>query len=612
MKRFALVLLAALALSLDAPRPALGCGGPYYADLGVMGPVTATVQAMVTPDEYWATWGNAERPELRFLHPFVKERPKEIQPLWDFSHEGVTQSSGPSLGGFEQAIRDGDLQRAETEARAVVDAIYAMPPVPAASEGATLARAVDFLELRPRLAGKPRVDVQKWFVGAGADPSRLPKSLRSARKPSLDLEAIEADFRAKIPDGYSDVIQKSVKPAVFARFDQRLASWTKQHPQHVLADRARLFRVRVRYFAGDTEGAWQVLFDLYPRRLPRVLAEMRYLLVQGRPPSAQQLDALTDGPLVAALASQQRITASRFDKWWKLSGTAPRSAWSVSLQERLLLWAVTGTKGPLPATFPAQADNPTPLWGKLRLAALIRARRLSEARAQLRSLAPDAEQARLGAQYFLARGRADLAAQLPALDADSRSYLLRVMVSDRGLATTAKSKDAGIARAARFERAVRLVGKRKWKTAAALIARDDPARAKKWERVAELAARHDDLALARYLARHHGELLYDADTGFYRAASTRFDGLGNAPEAAAIRRSFERSSERWLALEAYVRWLDKHASDRSARDVLAEADGVYNLLVNWAGGDTFLWGRVAQSSPVVAKLRAVGRRIRQP
>ena len=81
-------------------------------------------------------------------------------------------------------------------------------------------------------------------------------------------------------------------------------------------------------------------------------------------------------------------------------------------------------------------------------------------------------------------------------------------------------------------------------------------------------------------------------------------------EAPAVERAFTRSSERWLALEAYTRWLGRHSKEARSRDVLAEADAVFNLLVNWGGSDTLFWGRYAKKSNTVADLRRLGKTIR--
>ncbi len=297
-----------------------------------------------------------------------------------------------------------------------------------------------------------------------------------------------------------------------------------------------------------------------------------------------------------------------------VSEAHPKSAWAVSLQERLLFWAaVRASKDPLPTSFPSDANNPTPLWGKLRLAALIGAKHWESARKAIRALKPDPEGARLSAQYFLARKRPDLAVEVPELPSATKEYLLRVSVSDSALVRLERSRSKSLRKKARFERAVRLAARGKWRQGAKLLKKSDPARMKLWTKAAVLAEGGDAkrLAYARFLRDHHGQLLYPADRGFYRGVSFRHQRLApSAKEAEAVERALERSSERWLALETYTRWLGKHTSEPGARGVLSEADGVYNLLVNWAGGDYYFWGRYAKKTAEVAELRKLGKAIR--
>jgi hypothetical protein len=341
---------------------------------------------------------------------------------------------------------------------------------------------------------------------------------------------------------------------------------------------------------------------------------MRFLLLQNRLPTTTQLDALTDGELIAGLASSSTIDLARFEKWWAVSVSGNKAAWAVNLQERLLLWvAARARTNPLPASFPQKAENPTQLWGKLRLAALIEARRWRSAREQIESLKSDPEQARLAAQYFLAKKRPDLAASVPKLDSDSQTYVVSVLVPDRALGKLASAKSRHVAQLARFEQGVRLGAAGKWRVAAKLIAKDEPRRAKLWQRAASLSEGGDAklLEYARFLRDHHGQLLYPADRGFYRGVSYRYQALGaQSSERLLVERALTRSNERWLALDAYTRWLDKHSTQARARDVLSEADGVYNLLLNWGGSDSLFWGNYGKTSATVKKLRRLGRQIR--
>jgi hypothetical protein len=83
-----------------------------------------------------------------------------------------------------------------------------------------------------------------------------------------------------------------------------------------------------------------------------------------------------------------------------------------------------------------------------------------------------------------------------------------------------------------------------------------------------------------------------------------------SPEHARIEDMLMRTTERWIALESYVRWLGRNAEAPSARDVLVEADDAYNRLVNFGGGEYF-WGRWAAKTTAVTDLRRIGATIRE-
>lgn len=620
-------------LSLDAPRSAEACGGAEIAELGALQPVKTTLGWMRSPEGEWAAWGQDLRPEFRFLYPSLKTHP-ELQPLWDFSHDYKPTVAAPNVTPFENALRAGDRKAAKSAAQQLVNDWYAMPPVPAAAHAEIFWRAIEYLELEPKLGNVKKDMLADYFSGKplaklvaplqeargvraatpGPNAKSAPKlAANHPRAGSVELWALQREFRGKVPDGYRDALQKQVGASTWRALEQETDRWLKAHAQHPLADLVTLWKMRIRYFSGDDSGAWQLLIDMYPRRRARVLAEMRFLLLQDRLPTSAQIDQLKDGELIAGLASDKTIDESRFDRWWTLSETS-KQAWAVNLQERLLAWAAQRARtNPLPARFPEKNQNPTPLWGKFRFAALIEARRWKSAREALLSLKADPEQARLATQYFIARKRPELAIELPKLAPDDQHYIVSVLCDDRALGQLEKSKSARAQKAARFERAVRLAATGKWRGAAKLIEKDDPARAKLWRKAAALAEAGDkkQVEYARFLRDQHGKLLYSADRGFYRGLSQRYDALpAKSPERPQIENALTRSSERWLAMEAYTRWLAKHSTEPKARGVLAEADAVYNLLVNWAGGEYYYWGKHAAKSPSAVELRRVGKSIR--
>lgn len=633
--RFVWLLPILLFVSLDAPRRADACGGSDIALLGALQPVRSTLGWMSSPESDWAAWGQELRPELRFLHPFVKTHP-ELQPLWDFAHDQKPTVTAPSVASFESALGSGDKKASKLAAQRLVNDWYELPPVPAAEHAPIFWRAIEYLELEPKLGSVKKETLADYFSAQPPAKSQLPSILKQAsdvrdgtpgpnaktapkpsanhpRAASVELWALQRDFRAKVPDGYRDAIQKQVDAKTWRALEQRAELWLKAHPQHPLADLVTLWQMRIRYFSGDDTGAWQLLIDMYPRRRTRVLAEMRFLLLLDRLPSPTQLDALKDGELIAGLATQKTIDGPRFERWWALSETS-KQAWAVNLQERLLLWvALRASTNPLPASFPQKNANPTPLWGKLRLAALIESRRWKSAREAIASLKPDAERDRLAAQYFVGRKRPELAVELPKLAADDKQYILSVLVDDRGIALLEKSKSRQTQIDARFQHAVRLAATGSWRAGAKLIEKDDPARAKLWKKAASLAEGGDAklVEYARFLRDHHGKLLYPADRGFYRGLSLRHDALpAKSPERDRIAAALQRTSERWLAVEAFARWLGKHSTEKKARGVLDEADAVYNLLVNWAGGDYYFWGKYAKKTRTAGDLRRLGKSVR--
>ncbi len=509
----------------------------------------------------------------------------------------------------------GDAKAAEHAARRAIAAWLARPPVPGAAESKQAWRAAEVAMVAPALAKLPADAVRGFFAGTTPGPAAAIAALGAARHAQRDFETLQAELRTDIPNGWRDAIRKQVAAATWTKLGHAVDAWLARYPTHPLADYVRLCKVRLRYFAGDDDGAWSVLFDAYPRLRVRTLAEMRYLLLRGVPPSSARVDALTDPALIAGFADGSTITPARFTRWWKLAAAHPRRPASTNLQERLLWWAAhTATPGHLPRGFPRRPRDPSPLWGKLRAAALIAAADWPGARAELAHLPDDPERSWLAAHYFVARSRPDLAAAVPKLAPDTRQYLVRVLVDSTALARLARGSSA-LARDARFESGVRLAAAGKWHAAAAMIQRDDPVQAKLWRQAEALAASHDadaPLGLARFLGEHRETLFYGADPDMYRAISARYDPKRNAGESAFIEIALARSTPRWLALEAYTRWLEQNPRHAQARDVLVEADDTYNRLTNWAGGNYLFWGLYAPHSTLAARLRKAGRAVRAP
>ena len=630
------VLVLGVALLCSSDRVATACGGAAFASLGGLAKVGSSLDRMMEPDPMWASWGNAQREEFRFLYPFKVEHPAEIAALWQFSYEaGGPAAVAPSFAPVEQAVKDGDLARAEQAARAVILAVLDEPAGVAVEHTPMLFRAVEVVELGPQLAAVP-LDVAQGFL-LGPVPASLPRPLQDAlaaraagpgpnrvrlpsfapshpRAASLGLWAIERDFAARVPDGWSDATRKAAPATTFVDLEAGVDRWLVDHPAHPLVDWVRLWKVRIRYFKGDTEGAWQVLLTMYPAHRPRVLGEMRYLLLQDRAPSAGQIDGLTDPELITALATTSTLTEARFQRWWALAEASVSTKWATNLEERLLFWVAQHAKpGALPAEFPRTARDPSPLWAKLRAVALGKAGQLLPASQEIEGVTPDAEQAELASQLRVARGQPEVAARLPELAADVRSYLVRVRLDRAALERLAAREDA-VGKEARAEIAVRLTAAGSWALAARRIEKDEPDRALLYRQAATLAAARDvdaDVTMARFLDANP-EIFRPADPGMYRAMSSIYsDASTSASERRAIAATLTRGNARWRAFSLYARWLPRHTQAYSAQQALTEADGIYNRLINYGGADDLFWSRYGKPSREAKAIRAAGKIVKQ-
>jgi hypothetical protein len=323
-----------------------------------------------------------------------------------------------------------------------------------------------------------------------------------------------------------------------------------------------------------------------------------------------------DPELETGLLFQEGFDGARWEGLWHASEAMPAGDVRVNLQERLLAWQAANAKpNALPPSFPDRPSNPSALWGKLRAIALARAGESDRALDQLKTLPSDAERDLLVAQTYVQAGRPERAVELPQLSADARVYLLGARIDDATVDRFCQSAVPVARAAACFERAVRMARAGRWSEAIPLVRVAAPNRAALWERAARLAAASGadrDLALARFLDGHPGEIVSVADHGPYRGISMIDSALPDgSPEHARVEAMLMRTTERWLALEAYVRWLVANPHAAGARGVLDEADGAYNWLVNYGGADGYFWGHRAPKTSTVAQLRSVGALIRK-
>lgn len=591
----AVLLLALAALDrftfADSPPDAVACGGPWYADLGALEPAHEIARRLsIVGDENWDT---KDRPELRFLAPFEREHPRELAWLWGASYgdeprpgsakAAATPAAAPAMlepAALGAALATGDAQAKREVAERYVAAWVALPPVQASEVKASLVQAAGVID--------PVAAAELW--------------------------AVEQALVAGIPNGWSGDVQRSFKPADAQALERRIDAWVSKHRAHPLAGYAELWKVRTRYFSGQSEAAWEVILKAPPSLRVRALAEARYLLLQGLRPSAAQEAALSDVAWVAALTQPERIDEASFAKWWALSEAERGRKASVNLQERLLHWAATRPQGTkLPPSFPRDARAPSPFWVEMRAAALLRSGDTAGALAQLAML-PSTEpgRANLEANAELAAGHPERAAQVAGLDADAREYIVAVFVATPELERSARGTGP-LGAVARRELGLRVGAAGDFRKAAAIIEKDDASRAASWRTIADLTAKKGPkarLELARHLAGHAGELFAQPATHVYRAISVRHGSTAWPTESRELELAMARRTERYQALVAYVAWLEQHPKDPEAQAALSEADATYNRLVNYAGSDTLFWGTTLPSSDLAKRLRAVGKIVR--
>ncbi|GJG85291.1 hypothetical protein tb265_04720 [Gemmatimonadetes bacterium T265] len=464
----------------------------------------------------------------------------------------------------------------------------------------------------------------------------------SPRLPSLRFVALQERTRALVGNGWDEPDTTVAGRAARRALRRDYAAWLAAYPTHPLAELVRLTSVRADRLAGDSAAAWATLLAEYPRHRGRVLTEMYYLLDTGFAPNAAVLARITDPLLRSAFvfhtfdcdADACRTGAfprARWDAEWRAAQDARPAAWAVNAQERLLRVALGDTtSGALPAAFPAAPEAPTPLWGALRLALLIRAERWADADAQAAVLTPSPAVAAMRMRLALRRGQWSRAFSEPQLDPDARRYFLHIMAPDSVLAAVSAAADTGASHEALRARAARRAAAGDWAGAARIAAAADTALARRLGATGPLAADRSGAgraAYARHLVEEQDSLLGGADEReWYRTVEARWLRLtgdtsvwrGAAPaaipgvpwtpaeEQRAARRFLLTNSELFFALGAYADALRAAPPRRLA--LAREADVPYNRLINRNYDYTVFWRRELARDPDVAIIRNAGRR----
>lgn len=662
-----LVLLSALA----AP-PARACGGPDSADLDlVLEPIAVRSGRWLYP---WDGWENTAKPVTRFLYGFaVQDAPLYAALDRDLGRtvEGAPEPAfadpvAPSTAAFHAALGRGDLATAEAAARAMVEAVLDLPAPLAEPHGEELRLAVEFIELRPRLVGADKAGVAAWFSSTFA-PMTLPTSLRAAaevrdagvpkappsasnpRAASLRWRMLGQALHDGIPDGWTaPEIAKAAAAAGdpgFLHLHQQLDSWLRDYPSHPLADFVRLKKVRLAYLAGDADGAWALLVEMYPRHPARVANELRFLTMQGATP-AHLPPGLPIEARVGLLNTHPLDDEGWSDAWQQAErARAAEQPWGLAVQEKLLVGlldqdaadaGIATQRRPLPPGFPATATAPSATWAKARM--LLMAARPAVAAtpdffAQVALVdASDPDLPAVLAHVALGRGDWLGAIRTPGLDPAAVQYLVRVLAPEDVVRQLVDDADAGIRWEARLGIASReLASTGDWARAARWLDPVDPERAALWRRLgaeARVQTPAGVLAYARDLRASAGAVFvgnsYD-DVLWYRSLPyTRPPGEWNAhpdfpalAEWPATEAWLKRSFATWYALGAYAHWLDmlpagrpKGAAYTEAMTVLAEADATYNVLVNYGSSAYYAWGSVLPTSEPARDIRRVGETLR--
>ena len=563
----------ALALARDTRR-AHACGGA-----SVVAPQVVQPPHLLGVDEET----ELPRKEQRFLYPYLLAHPKEAPPLWQFAYEGLQQVPAPNEQPYLRASAEQHEDRARTEAQKLLNEWYALPPVPAAAHREIAMRAAKFLER------------------AGSAPS-----------PTQQFLDLVQQFTAQVPDGWASGLQSQVPAAFWARQLSTAKAWLSHNPAHPLHDLVMLWQVRIERFSGHSQQAWALLFQLYPRRRVRALAEMRYLIQQNEPPSEAQLDALSDPLLAASLINRENASPARWERYWRLSLTATRKVEAIALQERLLQALVDqGDAVALPASFPTQAGKPSQYWGELRGLLLLRRGQLAPAREQLALLTPDSEQATLLANCTLAMGDPVQAARTPALDPVDARYLIEVLTPQALLPKLRRDPNGQVRAAAEVALASDLIRRGDFQGAARSYQSIDASQAAAFERLAVLQKQGDELGLARALRARGKALGVGMESDYYRGFSTRYAQLRpDSAEAKGLIAYFEASSGSFQALRHFVPWLEAHPNDAKARAVLDEADAAYVALQSFGGWEDLFWVQYLTKHELALRLRRIGKQIR--
>ncbi|MFN8667061.1 MAG: hypothetical protein U0164_07610 [Gemmatimonadaceae bacterium] len=659
-------LLARTALMLIALAiPVYPCGGPDHYDIDAP---LATADQFLQAVEIIDDFDYRPRAELRFLYPFVMARAPQASALWGHAY-GMWGDEVPALvdtaahfslsavdEAFTAAGASGDARRLERTARALVDAAIEVPAIVADEWQPSIRRAVEALEVTgaPPLARDltPAVVQRLYGPETAGSQSRTAATLPAWAPPLLALRTLPRDsvpvwgeahpgsvregsvafvmlqlsMKRGIPDGWANEIRDSVPKERWRAFAAMHDDWERRFPRHPLGQWVTASRIRLAYFAGDTATAWNGALTLYASHRARGLEEIRYLVRQGfDPPSLD--DRRIDDLLRAALIGELGIDGDRWRAEWSRAARVD-AAWAVAMRDRLMWHAARDTVNALhlaPEALVVPAASLSPIGRSLRLVALIRRGRASEAIAQADSLGTDSAVAPMKVQLLLAGRRWRDALAAPGVSDEARQYLVRVLAPDSVLAGLVTNGAPALAREAAWTQAIRTASAGQWSAAAAMLGTSARVRAAGWRRVQPLAADTSlagRLAFARHMRAQNGKLLWGNDKTWYRSLNWRLQALEDstgagfnpllpwraAAEREAIGRHFRDGFEMYHAVRAYADFLARAPrSDVRRRAALREANATYNWLVNWDNNNSRFWSEALEADGIGRTIRQAGR-----
>jgi hypothetical protein len=649
---FRIVACASIAWLAPQQEEASACGGPDVVDVGeVLVPERGLV-AELLEDPY----EGFDLDEFRFLRPFelAKRDPLGLLALAMTDPDAGTDpppsaAARVDVSAWEAALRAGDLAKAKQAAQTIVEHVLDLPAPLATASATELQRAVEYLDLAPKLAGVDKAVVVRFFVDRAASET-LPKWLDDARvvretpraqmqallaknpqhprAASLGLVALNERVHTELPSGWPGEI--AAPPAVWNALEHGFDAWLSANANHPLRDLALLSKLRVVFLRGDAKRAWDVLLGLYPRHPLRVVWEMRHLLLADMRPTHIDVTQLKDPVLASALVRESNaLSVEQWTALWKRSEKEPDAAWAINLQERLFVQAIRLAQlGKAPSALPGPPRARTPAWAELHTAALLAAHRDEEAsqQAALLKVGKDRVAAKLQARVALRRCDFVRASEAAAkLGPDSVRYTLEVLADEPALRSLAARTDALGARAM-HALALRTLGDAQWQAAAEVWRASHTAEAERWREAAKLAADTSYAGrtkLGAWLLSRGGAALFpDSERAYSRGLKARLDALDDAsqpkPQVCASLRERDRLADALLhggrrerALMLYADAL--HASDvdpKSARRTLSAADALYNQLLNWDASGSVSYPKLLAASPASAALREAGKRLR--